>query len=382
MVAVFPARARSRMSARPRGRSRTRSPCAISTGPTWTHSSAAVVRLGIPAIHETPPPGRGRRPRTVPCSPSNCSRAIASVRASRSPHAVVDRGHRALLVVGQRHDPQRQHLVDLGAVEEVAGALRGDLRIVVEDDRRRRASCRARPSSPTRTGQVPTLRHAGGGLAPAVGRIEQRDELAVADAEDRVRRDQGAEQGLVAGRGLRARPGACRFDDAQRQPEQPVGGLDRADLDDPLDCLLLAHQDADDRAVRPAHRLPPPPAREREPDGSRAGHEVARASSRRSAPRAPRPPARCGESGRPTRSVSTGRKGGSRRPCPSRRGAGRARRPGGPSGAGSGRPPRTSLPTSPCDQAFRLVGSRRRRRPGPGSRPRDKGRRRSSAGGS
>ncbi len=45
-------------------------------------------------------------------------------------------GHRSFLVFGQRHDSEREDLVDLGAVEQVAGTLRGDLRIVIEDDRR------------------------------------------------------------------------------------------------------------------------------------------------------------------------------------------------------------------------------------------------------
>ena len=48
---------------------------------------------------------------------------------------------------------QREDLVDLGGVEQVARALRGDLRVVVEDDRRRQHTSRG-PSSPTSTGQV------------------------------------------------------------------------------------------------------------------------------------------------------------------------------------------------------------------------------------
>ena len=41
-----------------------------------------------------------------------------------------------LLLVGHRHDPQREDLVDLGRVVERALALLGDLGMVVEDDRR------------------------------------------------------------------------------------------------------------------------------------------------------------------------------------------------------------------------------------------------------
>ena len=41
-----------------------------------------------------------------------------------------------LLLVGHRHHPQREDLVDLGGVVQRALALFGDLGMVVEDDRR------------------------------------------------------------------------------------------------------------------------------------------------------------------------------------------------------------------------------------------------------
>ena len=44
--------------------------------------------------------------------------------------------HFVFLVVGHGHHAQREHLVHFGAIEEVARALRRDLRIVVEHDRR------------------------------------------------------------------------------------------------------------------------------------------------------------------------------------------------------------------------------------------------------
>src|SRR5215469_11562059 len=40
----------------------------------------------------------------------------------------------ALFFVGKRHDAKRKYLVDLRAVEQVSGALRGDLRVVVKND--------------------------------------------------------------------------------------------------------------------------------------------------------------------------------------------------------------------------------------------------------
>ena len=50
--------------------------------------------------------------------------------------AQVGRPRGGLLLVRQGHDPQGQDLVDLGPVEQVALALRGDGRVVVQDDRR------------------------------------------------------------------------------------------------------------------------------------------------------------------------------------------------------------------------------------------------------
>ena len=48
--------------------------------------------------------------------------------------AIVGLAHLALFVVGEREDAQRKNLVDLGGVEEIAGAFRSDLRMVVKDD--------------------------------------------------------------------------------------------------------------------------------------------------------------------------------------------------------------------------------------------------------
>ena len=80
----------------------------------------------------------------APCSRISCSAGSASVRSRMRRARSSDSPHLALLLVGQRQDPQRQDLVDLGAVEQVARALGRDLRVVVEDDRRRQHACRAR----------------------------------------------------------------------------------------------------------------------------------------------------------------------------------------------------------------------------------------------
>jgi hypothetical protein len=48
----------------------------------------------------------------------------------------IERGHRRLLFVGEGQDAEREQLVNLRVVEQIGGAFRGDLRVVVEDDRR------------------------------------------------------------------------------------------------------------------------------------------------------------------------------------------------------------------------------------------------------
>src|SRR3984893_408052 len=51
--------------------------------------------------------------------------------------ALIRLAHLALLFVGQRHYAQRENLVNLGSVKQVSGTLRSNLRIVIENDRRR-----------------------------------------------------------------------------------------------------------------------------------------------------------------------------------------------------------------------------------------------------
>ena len=72
----------------------------------------------------------------VPCRPRIWSRSSASVRCSRA-DSVVDGGCLLPFCVGQGLDAERQDFIDLRAVEKIAGAFVGDLRIIVQDDRRR-----------------------------------------------------------------------------------------------------------------------------------------------------------------------------------------------------------------------------------------------------
>ena len=78
----------------------------------------------------------GSSPRKRPVQPLEdlWRHGVPAVDDRRS--ARVGAPRRAFLLVGQRHDPQRQDLVDLGRVVELAGALRRHLGWSAKDDRR------------------------------------------------------------------------------------------------------------------------------------------------------------------------------------------------------------------------------------------------------
>ena len=236
------------------------------------------------------------------------------------------------------------------------------------------------PSSPTRTGQVPTFRHAAAASRQRSGGSRSETNSPPPDAEDRVRRDQAS---AAAPRRGSPRPASVQrraVDDAERQPEQPLRDLDRRHLDVPLDRLLLADQDADDLPARPAHRLRPPPARERERRGARPAPELAQGhlaeddlALLRLLPGVDElvaDPERLDGAGRRLRAV---------RPVGERR-VDLADLPGRQVQEADDRLERRRR--GPADQALGLVARRRRRRPAPGSTARGRGRRRSSAGGS
>ena len=75
------------------------------------------------------------------------------------------------------------------------------------------------PSSPTSTGNVPSLRQPGDGVAGVVGRVEQRHERAVVDGQQGVHRDQR----MPAPASSRSAPGSAQsdvFSTVDRQLEQ------------------------------------------------------------------------------------------------------------------------------------------------------------------
>ena len=99
-------------------------------------------------------------------------------------------GHFLLFGIGHRQDAQGQDLVDLGAVEQIARAFRGDLRVVVENDRRGQHRV-AVPLAADQHRPGPLIDAGGRGLAQLRGRVDQRQKRAIAHAEDRVGRGEG-----------------------------------------------------------------------------------------------------------------------------------------------------------------------------------------------
>ena len=139
-----PSRNRSCTSPPRPGRSTTRLPFATGVVPTSTESVSGSTasscshhggRSGGCSAGLSAPIGRSDR--IAPCRRSRISGGIAST-ASMIPAArgSVARAS-AFSVVGQRERAQREDLVVLQPVEEVDRALRGELRVVVQDDRRR-----------------------------------------------------------------------------------------------------------------------------------------------------------------------------------------------------------------------------------------------------
>ena len=156
--------------------------------------------------------GSGVRPLATGVGCSDADRAVqprphlgrhvvAAVDDRRRPR--IGAARLGLLVVGEGQHPQREDLVDLGRVVEVAGALGRDLGVVVEDDRRRqhhvavadehreravvRAARRPRPARrrggsssdtkmPSSTASRCARRRASGGSTSSRGRVGRRDQ--------------------------------------------------------------------------------------------------------------------------------------------------------------------------------------------------------------
>src|SRR5918998_3295231 len=133
--ATFPLRARSMMSPPASGQSRTRLPFWISTPPTTTLWSAGLSSCSRKKSSTLPP----QHPDVAegPAQLHELLRREGLAPLQYLPSPRIGGAHLFLLLVGEVQDVQDEHLVDLGPVEQVAGALRRYLGVIVEDDRGR-----------------------------------------------------------------------------------------------------------------------------------------------------------------------------------------------------------------------------------------------------
>ncbi|HEV2871467.1 MAG TPA: hypothetical protein VG409_08590, partial [Actinomycetota bacterium] len=135
---------------------------------------------------------------------------------------LVGRPGLALLGLGEGHGAQGQDLVDLGGVEQVARALGGDGRVVVEDDRRGQHGVTAALLADQHRPGVEVLAGLGGRLGP-LRWVEQGQEHPLVDPEQAVGRDQRVPQGDAAvGAGVVPGGGVLQH---EAQPAQAVGAL-------------------------------------------------------------------------------------------------------------------------------------------------------------
>ena len=218
-VATRPARNMSCASARRApGRSRTRLPLATATPPTSTRSVSGDTEASAAGSHHGAAAGRCRPPARLPArradsgsrraggraSPAAWLSTRSMIAAARGSVARASRFSSSVSVMRA----QREDLVDLGGVAEIAGALGRDLRVVVEDDRRGEHDvARAGLADEHRPGA-----HVGAGAPRRRGplrRIEQRDERAAADSEQGVqrRRNDAAHRFVARRAGVRPRRG-------------------------------------------------------------------------------------------------------------------------------------------------------------------------------
>ncbi len=126
----------------------------------------------------------------------------------------------AFLRICQRHRAQGEDLVDLGSVVEIAGALRRDLRMVVQDHRRREHEIVAGfRSGEHRPGAVVDARGDFGG--GPFGWVHHGQEARARYRDEDVRSDQGLAQPVLAAAKRSGRSGAIR--NPHPEPQRAVG---------------------------------------------------------------------------------------------------------------------------------------------------------------
>ena len=152
-----------------------------------------------------------------------------------------------LLLVGEGEHTQAEDLVDLGGVEEVADALRGDLRLVVEDDRRRQHDVAVRSDEHRERAVVAAT---GDCLGGAVRWLEQRHERAVVDGEQGVHGDERVAGDVVARRARIAPVGDVLDADGDGEVRPWAVGPARLDAHHTVDGLPGPHGPAGNVAGR------------------------------------------------------------------------------------------------------------------------------------
>src|SRR5215510_6477058 len=99
--------------------------------------------------------------------------------------ALVYQTHLLLLLIRHRHDAQREQFVNFRSVVEIARAFRGDLRIIIENDRRREQTV-AFSFFPDQRRPGAYFSKTGGGLGKLLSRIERRSHRATTCAPTAV----------------------------------------------------------------------------------------------------------------------------------------------------------------------------------------------------
>src|ERR671916_1107030 len=188
MNAAFPRSARSMMSPPGWGQSRTRLPFLSSTPFTTTLRSAGLSsccrKKSSTLIPQHP---------DLPEGPAQLHKLLRRERLAPLqylPPPRVRGAHLFFLLVCEVENVQYEHLVDLGPVEQVAGALGGDLGVVVEDDR---GGEHRAPLSFLSDEDRPRLQVLARfrGIPQLLRRVDQRDELSFPYLQRRVGRDEG-----------------------------------------------------------------------------------------------------------------------------------------------------------------------------------------------
>ena len=106
--------------------------------------------------------------------------------------------HLGLLRVGEGEDVQDEQLVDLPAVEEVARALGGDARVVLEDDRRGQERCGGPRARRPGRASSPRCGTPAAALAAAAGGSVSETKAPPGDAQDGVGGAERAPQRVLA----------------------------------------------------------------------------------------------------------------------------------------------------------------------------------------